>query len=50
MLLTFPSSKNEEKDTLILSLFARLDALESKMNKANQNSSKSPPSAGLVYS
>ncbi|MGK5045980.1 hypothetical protein ACQ4WP_08785 [Janthinobacterium sp. GB4P2] len=32
----------EENDTLILSLFARLDALESKVNKTSQNSSKPP--------
>ena len=39
---------HEEKDTLILSLFARLDALESKVNKTSQNSSKPPSSDGLV--
>ena len=33
---------HEEKDTLILSLFARFDALESKVNKTSQNSSKPP--------
>src|SRR5476649_1717823 len=39
---------HEEKDTLILSLFARLDALESKVNKTSQNSSKPPSSDGLT--
>lgn len=39
---------HEEKDTLILSLFARLDALESKVNKTSQNSSKPPSSDGLA--
>lgn len=39
---------HEEKDTLILSLFARLDALGSKVNKTSQNSCKPPSSDGLV--
>jgi transposase len=39
---------HEEKDELILSLFARLDALESKVNKTSQNSSKPPSSDGLA--
>lgn len=39
---------HEEKDTLILSLFARLDALESKVNKTSENSSKPPSSDGLA--
>lgn len=38
---------NEEKDSLILSLLARLDALESKINKTSHNSSKPPSSDGL---
>lgn len=38
---------HEEKDILILTLLARLDALESKVSKNSQNSSKPPSSDGL---
>jgi transposase len=37
-----------EKDILILTLLARLDALESKVNKDSHNSSKPPSSDGLA--
>lgn len=39
---------HEEKDILILTLLARLDALESKVQKNSQNSSKPPSSDGLA--
>lgn len=39
--------KDSEKDTLILSLFARLEALESLVRKDSHNSSKPPSSDGL---
>ena len=39
---------NEEKDNLIVSLFARLEALESKVHKDSHNSSKPPSSDGLA--
>lgn len=37
-----------EKDILILTLLARLDALESKVSKSSHNSSKPPSSDGLA--
>lgn len=37
-----------QKDNLILTLFERLDALESKVNKDSHNSSKPPSSDGLA--
>jgi len=37
-----------EKDALILMLFARLEALELKVNKDSHNSSKPPSSDGLA--
>lgn len=39
--------KDSEKDALILSLFARLEALESLVRKDSHNSSKPPSSDGL---
>ena len=39
--------KDSEKDALILSLFARLEALESLIRKDSHNSSKPPSSDGL---
>ena len=39
---------NAEKDALILSLLARLEALESKMRKDSHNSSKPPSSDGFA--
>jgi transposase len=39
---------NAEKDTLILSLLERLEALESKMRKDSHNSSKPPSTDGLA--
>ena len=39
---------HEQKDILILALLARLDALESKVNKDSHNSSKPPSSDGLA--
>ena len=51
---TKPSSPNltglthEQKDILILTLLARLEALESKVNKNSSNSSKPPSSDGLA--
>lgn len=39
--------KDSEKDALILSLFARLEALESLVRKDGHNSSKPPSSDGL---
>ncbi|WP_233575602.1 IS66 family transposase [Noviherbaspirillum saxi] len=39
---------HEEKDILILTLLARLDALESKMRKDSHNSSRPPSSDGLT--
>lgn len=39
--------KDSEKDTLIFSLFARLEALESLVRKDSHNSSKPPSSDGL---
>ena len=39
---------NEEKDILILTLLARLDALESKVRKTSHNSSLPPSSDGLA--
>jgi transposase len=39
---------NEEKDILILTLLARLDALESKVRKTSHNSSLPPSSDGLI--
>ena len=39
---------HEEKDTLILTLLARLDALESKVRKTSHNSSLPPSSDGLA--
>lgn len=39
---------HEEKDILILTLLARLDALESKVHKDSHNSSKPPSSDGLT--
>lgn len=38
---------HEQKDILILTLLARLGALESKVNKNSGNSSKPPSSDGL---
>lgn len=39
---------NSEKDALILTLLARLDARESKVNKDSHNSGKPPSSDGLT--
>jgi len=39
---------HEQKDILILTLLARLEALESKVNKNSSNSSKPPSSDGLA--
>lgn len=39
---------SEEKDILILTLLARLDALESKVRKTSHNSSLPPSSDGLA--
>ena len=39
---------HEQKDILILTLLARLEALESKVNKTSSNSSKPPSSDGLA--
>lgn len=39
---------HEEKDILILTLLARLDALETKVHKTSHNSSKPPSSDGLA--
>jgi transposase len=39
---------HEQKDFLILTLLARLEALESKVNKNSSNSSKPPSSDGLA--
>ena len=40
---------HEEKDILILTLLARLDALESKVHKTSLNSSKPPSSDGVNF-
>ena len=39
---------HEQQDILILTLLARLEALESKVNKTSSNSSKPPSSDGLA--
>lgn len=47
-LLDLSTLTNAEKDVLILTLFARLEALESLVRKDSHNSSKPPSSDGLA--